>query len=741
MKYLLYDIALKKVVNINNSDILDKLYFLEISFPTFDQINKSKLIEESKIKEYLVSLKQHISKLENKCPLYDTYTENLYLIDKNNVYKRVTRNYYRFLKKDDLLELIEYKNKMEKIKRPDELTNEKIRKINLIEDFLKNFDSNILYDTYIKIFYENSEFTEQPTTFCKRKSFIPQFYHIKPYYTQQEIINNAMNLNIYSDKNSVENLCKEIKNYEISAQMLLNHQKYIIANNYVSALQYYTIQGSHFINKYLRNINNVHKNKILEEMIIPLWLLISNSPTFDNTYTFYRFINNDSHMSSLKINDIYTENGFMSTTRDPFYRADLFGFGFILMKITVPKNKKGVALCVETLSQFPNEQEVLFAPYSEFKLIKKDDNVKYYHTDLEFNSNIKTRYEFEYIGNYIAEPTDKKLNKFFSDQNNEPDPLLYQINFIKDIQENRMLFDKKIELFIKNYVNDNNQFIATIGKESIVLIFEEYDSTGAYKKFYSLDVKNGYSIYYIYKGSPLFFIELAQVNDSIEMRVNYHIKYNIKNIYDFFKVTDFITFLSSIAYYFDIMNIVIYTDYISCDNINKHNTVIVQHGGSIQRKFNDKNNINDNIIHGIYGGSFCVDIYEYMKNKTKKFKDHDIPEIEIKPLFSYYDIDILNTLNVEKILDKMDNDELYQIYDKVYKDDKNTITSFYFWLKENKCYLLNDYIKKISRILKNKNPFENDAYVLDGGSFLYNRKLIDIYPNYIGNKINFKKRI
>ena len=53
-------------------------------------------------------------------------------------------------------------------------------------------------------------------------------------------------------------------------------------------------------------------------------------------------------------------------------------------------------LCLEMISHFSGEQEIIFPPNACFKLVNKDENVKYHHTDTNFVSKIKTRYEFEY---------------------------------------------------------------------------------------------------------------------------------------------------------------------------------------------------------------------------------------------------------------------------------------------------------------------------------------------------------
>ena len=53
------------------------------------------------------------------------------------------------------------------------------------------------------------------------------------------------------------------------------------------------------------------------------------------------------------INDIITDNGFISTTRDPFYSPGLTGnFGLTLLKIYLPKGIKGIGLFIENFSFF-----------------------------------------------------------------------------------------------------------------------------------------------------------------------------------------------------------------------------------------------------------------------------------------------------------------------------------------------------------------------------------------------------
>lgn len=102
-------------------------------------------------------------------------------------------------------------------------------------------------------------------------------------------------------------------------------------------------------------------------------------------------------MKHLKIGDIFTDNGFLSTTRNPFYTNFGQHFGHVLVKIKIPANAKGVALCIETVSNFAEEEEIIFAPGTKFKLVSKDKKVTYYHTNQQFNEQVFIKYEFEYV--------------------------------------------------------------------------------------------------------------------------------------------------------------------------------------------------------------------------------------------------------------------------------------------------------------------------------------------------------
>jgi hypothetical protein len=163
--------------------------------------------------------------------------------------------------------------------------------------------------------------------------------------------------------------------------------------------------------------------------IIKLYSLIKKSPEFSNKNSVYvyRFINSDDYLQHLQINSIFTENSFISTSRNPFYESKIHVFGYILLKIKLPKNKEGIGLCVETYSLFPSEQEIILAP-GKLKLINMvdsnnpNDDFTYFHTDINAQKSIYKKYEFEYveplddliINNYKKETIEFNLPNNFS---------------------------------------------------------------------------------------------------------------------------------------------------------------------------------------------------------------------------------------------------------------------------------------------------------------------------------------
>jgi hypothetical protein len=742
---ILYNINNNILEYIEPELLLDKIYLLEYKVPNQDElkkINKNKtnntilkLINKDLINDFIDNIKEYISRLEYKMPLYDIYTSNIYLIYKENIYQRVYYNHYRF---PDIIVINELKLEFDKLKNKnitDQLELRKKRKYDLMINFMDNFNLKTLEDTYYRMIYKYSEHLGKNIIFCKRPSFNKYIHNTKPYYTSIEIINLARNMNIkfnLKEKDfDINKLCIQVRENDINYKIISSHQKYINEQDLLGLIQYYTVQGSFFVNSYLRNLVDYNFNNIfLDNIILPLWNLCLDAPAFDKDYILYRFIKDDKHLKHLKIGDIFQDEGFLSTTRDPFYKSDIYDFGFILMKIKIPKNTKGVGLCVEMVSHFPTEQEILFAPKTKFKLISRDNDIKYYHTDLDFSSNVKTKYEFEWVSNVQPIIEKKKSNV-----------VIPYVDFINIKNGDNDDLESITSYFTNKYTDNLSRFIVKIGDIEFLTIVEKFNSVGAYKDFYAIETNTGVSIYSIYKNYLAFFIELGYVKEQLQMHVNYYVKYNTLNKENIFTSYDFVKFISSVAYYYNIDKVFIYPEYKPCSIVTN----------IIQREFNNKIKENLKNIEDLksiekeidikqFSGNFCYDYYNYLKFNKKRFFVENIKSIELSPLFNYYDLDYLKTIDIDKILEKTD-DELYQLYIKEYKLEypKSKLVDYFIWIIENKCYLIESLINKLNKLYKNFNPFKNDVYILNPKVFLYNNGFIKIYGS-ISIDYDFKER-
>jgi hypothetical protein len=443
----------------------------------------------------------------------------------------------------------------------------------------------------------------------------------------------------------------------------------------------------------------------MEYNIKTLWELIKGAPAFDKDYILYRFIMDDSHISHLKIGDKYTEKSFISTTRDPFYQSEDYKFGYVLVKIRLPKNKKGVGLSIETVSHFHEEQEIILPPKTQLRLIKKDKNCSYYHTDDNQEYKIRIRYEF------ILEKTLDITFETYPET--DKSGLIDFMELGRETNLNDYDFETKIKTFVRNNVNKLYQFGSKVGEKEYVFVVEWYNSRSAYKKFYRETTENGFYMYTFFKSNVAMTLEFSP---NI-IHVNYYFRLSTSIIIKLYEEDELLMFLSSLAYYFKIPTMYIYIDYFSCDlegQIKSLNDPKLQHA----KKY--------------YGGNYKIDFYEYFKSGKKRDK-----AIELKPAFEYFQLDKMKELSPDKIIKKKDPDELYQIYTKLYKTKgkPDNIASFYVWIIENYCYLTHILEKKMVRIYRNKNqkskqnnPFRLDYYILDTYSYLYNRRLIPSIP-------------
>jgi hypothetical protein len=651
--------------------------------------------EEFKDPLYVDKLKKRISQIESLFPLFDIYSRNTYLVDRDNIYYFVINKHYRRIDRKlykTLVRNIEKYSKEQYFYFQDILENLK-KGI----QFIRNYDFDELKKTYIKIIKSlnipENKLKEEfyVLTSCIRHSFLPYILTSNPYYTKSELENLGKNMKLEIE--DVDDICTKVRKNDVKSWLIMEHQNYIDNNENKYLIEYYSFYGAYYINEYLRGISHecsqLYVNKNLELQIKNLNNLIIKAPKLDRKYIIYRFLKDDNHLKDLKEGETYTSNSFMSCTRNPFYEAKDHVFGYILLKIEVPEGIRGVCLFMETYSLFKQEQEIIIAPNSRFtvtKIERGEGKTLYYHTNKKYKEMIEKIYELKYEG------TDEfKIN----------------INYPMSSKSKLVDFTKlnlSIDEFTKIYLNEL-YYLSTKFNQSIYK-FKccWYDSTGSYKKYFFLNTNKSLYMYNQSNNGKLnLLIELDEI-----MSVNYYHKYSENNM-TMFSDSKLIPFLIDIAKCFNIHEIYIHPNYKSCKDL------LIKYGSKDKDIFKFASDITN----------YNVDIFEYLKFGRKRFGN--IKEIEHNINYKYFDK--LETIEPMSILSKEDKDLICRIYRKIFKNTKrkDNLKEFYLFMLENYYYEVHILEKKINKKY-NKDIFSDIYYKLDVYQYLYNRNKIKEIP-------------
>jgi len=697
----------KNIKTISNDDIIHELYY-----------NLAVLDIYKYNEDELQNAKKNISLIDTEIPLFDIFSKNIYLINAENVYSRVIFHNYRIpdikiikLLKKTLLHISESKININKYY---------IEKINKNLNFINNYDLDVLYNTYFKVFYLSQPLTSELTN-CIKPSFIP-FLTSKPYYTKSELINLALNMNLKIDINNIdsENICSLVSDNDITAQEILSHQIYIKENIAKSYIQLYTLLGSYYWNFYLRN--ECLKDIFLEKQIHNLYSIISKAPKFNKDYWLYRFIENDNYLSHLKINDFYEEKSFISTTRNPFYDPKNNLFGFILIKIKIPKHIEGVGLCIESYSMFPNEEEILLNP-SCLKLISINENFNYYHPNDNAAKRIKKLYVFEYVNSISI--NFNILNYKINTQ------IIPKINWLEDNLEGDD-FASKVYYFYRIILpifNNKRYFYSDIGQKTYLFQAFYLDDNPVYEKYFFLQKKELNA-----KKDEIYFILQNENSGEIEMLIELRDIISVNYIHRFLGSRqeildeDFIKFLSSLGKYFGIDEIIIHNSYKSYKNIADH---LLQ--GTDENIINEINP--DNHIISLYSGDFTYyneDLINFLENN--KIKYNNIPGIKYN--LKKHHIVFLSKIDAKDVFNKIEKTPLYNI---LIKSNKIKLLDFYLYIHYNFFYLLPELNQLIAFynndifINIESNPWLNSYFILKYDEYLYERKYINFIKTFKTN--------
>jgi hypothetical protein len=586
-----------------------------------------------------------LSKYQELIPMYDIYSQDIYPIHKKDIYYKLIECHYRFIN----FEIFDWlKNLNIKYKDNKDLSTKFKRNLDIIE----NYNINTLIETSYKTFYEYSPDYGLLVSICKRNSFDPLMNHLKPYYTKLELIKLGKNMQLKEFQNNIDQeklidkdvhyeICKIVSSNDISYEEIKNHSNQIVTANIISWITFYSFTGSFLFNKILRN--NLKISSFLYDGLIAISKLIKDSYALKNDYYVYRFLSDDLFIKNINVGDYFIDNGFLSTTRDPFYSPGLNGtFGLILIKIHLPKNTKGIGLFIENFSLFPLEQEFLLPPCSKFKILSKDDNFKYYHTNSSFEDIIHTKYELKYIStNYNF------INKIKINNNTRliDDLKLYQSHGANKI------------LIIKNFIDNYDQINVKLNNKFYLFQYMWFDSTSqsSYSKLYYNKIKDGVLFSLYENGYPYLNIELGN-----ELVINY------LNMYYFCN--------NNISLNNELLELIV-----EFGRIFNYKEAKIFHEYKNFSKI--KTNYNKSDIFYLYNYMYNNTIYEYAKFKNKYLED-----LHIKYNLGWY--------NLDKFLKKIITDELINKYKLKYK----TIGENLIDIIENNFTIYNYFIKDLNEL-------------------------------------------
>jgi len=503
-------------INIKNKKIIKQFNdYIELIYYLF---KTNGIIDD----QHIINILSLQSKL---IPLYDIYTEQLYLVSESEFFKKILRFHYRPID-----------NNIYKI-----ISNSNNKRYKL---FLKNFDLHLLYKTFINNFDEYSDLT----TYI-RPSFSKFLYQTIPYYKRSELQTEMLihKLELSDD----DTMYSFVKQNDISYNDLVKHSNYVKSSNLEQYIKYYTFMFAYKYNNYMRFPSGTKRNLGLEHRIKKFRDLIIKAPKWDTSFYLYRFVHTDDFLKNINIGDYILDRGFISTSR---YIVD-YGYphGKILIMIKIPANTYGCGVSIEYSSLFANEYEVILPP-SKFKMV---DNTEIVYDKIK-KSKIK----------YVLE-WDSFLDEYIDINAYDTKETLKTVN-LNEISGTTL--KKKITNFILEYPN---YFNTKIGND--IIVFEVYRTDNIDQSL------NAYKNFLYNQNCKLLLLWIDQTNNNINLiieisdslDVNYFFRFmsGSTKIIGKYTYDDIIIFIKKLASLFYIDSIRIHSDYKKYIDI-KEQTVI-----------------------------------------------------------------------------------------------------------------------------------------------------------------------
>lgn len=535
---ILYDIINKKIIELENISLDIKRDILEEIYRPLTNLELKNNDKNLNYENYLNKFRINMSTSFDHLPMYDINNHKIYFIFKKKVYSYIKN--FKFRPIDNALIRMINENNLDK------------NIINIINYF--NFE--ILENLLLKFVYYSQEVGGDISYFIN-PAFV-SFLDINPYLKKSAIINTALNLGFikqqdlenYSSREKIKELYQLVKYVFFNKDELLSHVNHISQEGAIRSLKWYTFYGAFFLNKYLRSNNYNYYDETIIKQINTINKLIRSSPKLNTEKIIFRYIKSDDfikeQIKNLERGAIYKSDSFFSCTRKPHVDAVNEDFGFILLKINLPKDINGVCLSIESDSVFPEEKEVILPPGTKLKLLNLNDEVEFFTFNPTTQKNIKKKYEFEFIG-----IDDFKIPE-------HPKIKIPEIDFLNEDISGEDL-NEKVAFFHEKFSRLARKIIVLLpnGKKK-ELYCNFYSSIDSYSKFFYYKIIDGMYFYGFNDDNEIdIFIELGE-----SLIVNYPSKLiSIESD----KNTRLIA--SLIAYSFRIGNINLYPDYIRVTDI------------------------------------------------------------------------------------------------------------------------------------------------------------------------------
>ena len=434
----------------------------------------------------------------------------------------------------------------------------------------------------------------------------------------------------------------------------------------------------------------------------------------------------------LKIGDIFNERSFISTTRNPFYSMKDNGFGFIILKIKLKKGIPGLALLIESYSNYPHEQEVLLPP-SKLRLICINNDFKYYHWNKLAEQKIIKKYVFEYVETLSYDV------KFFTSKYLPFDDLVLEIDFFKQSYGTNP--SESMYNFFNSLIKINLRriFYSKIGQLKYKFSAYFLTQNKVYSKFFFLQKSDENNKYL---GDEIYLTIQNPLNGEIELiveirniiSINYYHRFSgLKNN---IQEDDLIHWLSGLAKSLNITTIFIHGNYSSYAHIveniltrsNLDQQTLLTDFKTIQNIDNPDANILNLYTADII--TYCLDLVEYIFQGKKRFGNKSYISRKV-PL---HIIDKLNDVTFDKLyqtygISEHVYDDLYRIFKYEIKNNDISVIGFYKIIYNLYPYMIPILHNLIILSLPKTSSLPwHFYYVFKPYEYLFEKKIISFIP-------------